>query len=156
MDDNSNIMTDEEAVEYFGEDAASSESDYNFNLNRLSDVTIFSPSNGQILQYDATNEAWVNNDNPQSGGGAITSEKIADKAVSPDKTTFLDEYVTEYSFDQIYAKGYLVTNINTVLYNKVYDRKTTILVELNGGDCSVSASYANGFTYAWIDEFING
>ena len=38
-------------------------------LTDLSDVNVSSPSNGQVLKYDAQNEKWVNED--ESGGGNV-------------------------------------------------------------------------------------
>lgn len=41
-------------------------------LNDLTDVTISSPTNGQILQYNNTNSKWVNANLPQGGHTIIT------------------------------------------------------------------------------------
>lgn len=59
-----------ELVEYSGGSGAS-------ELNDLDDVTVSSPTNGQILTYNSSNQVWENT-TPSSGGGGIdysTSEQ---------------------------------------------------------------------------------
>jgi hypothetical protein len=52
-------------------------------LSELSDVSVSSPSNGQVLTYDSTTSKWTN-ETPSggSGGGATTLEDLTDVSAS--------------------------------------------------------------------------
>ncbi len=50
------------------------------NLNNLGDVTLTSPTDGQVLKYDATSQIWVNA--AESGGGSSTLVGLTDTNIS--------------------------------------------------------------------------
>ena len=52
-------------------------------LDDLTDVTISTPSNGQVLKYDATNNIWINGSAPGGGsGGASDLNDLNDVTIS--------------------------------------------------------------------------
>lgn len=55
----------------------------NRELNDLTDVTVSTPSNGQVLKYDATNNIWINGSAPGGGsGGASDLNDLNDVTIS--------------------------------------------------------------------------
>ena len=117
------------------------------NLGDLQNVTITSPTDGQGLVYDATNQIWVNGDVGGGGGGAtgdsfITYTKtvtttnygwwtVEDKdgnVLDPDEYIIVDISVTPYYYDVLWSietdggNHYYATLINI---NDVYEIRSS-------------------------------
>ena len=102
----------------------------NATLAGLSDTTVSSPSNGQILQYDSTSSKWVN--------GALPSDiMVVNLTGTQDQQTGDYTYTADKTYAQITAHinngGYVVCNYNgarfeldTVGYDYVRFRRTGI------------------------------
>jgi hypothetical protein len=60
--------------------------DQHFNLGELGNVTITSPTNGQVISYDATTSTWKNT-TPSGGGGGLVSGTGPDSMVSDSSLT---------------------------------------------------------------------
>lgn len=58
-------------------------------LSGLSDVNLFSPTDGQVLKYDATNQVWIN---ANESGGSSTLDGLSDVSI----TTPTDGQVLAY------------------------------------------------------------
>ena len=69
-------------------------------LDDLSDVTITSVQNGQILQYNSATKQWVNVDLPETG---LNEQELADYLVNHNYITRsdLNDYVTQTQYNQL-------------------------------------------------------
>ena len=61
-------------------------------LSGLTDVNLSSPTNGQVLKYDSTNQEWVNAN--ESGGGASSLSNLSDVTI----TNPIDNQDLSYDF----------------------------------------------------------
>lgn len=70
-------------------------------LDGLTDVNISSPTNGQALVYDATNQVWING-NVSGGGGSFTETPLFTGGTSGTRTFTLSSAFTNYDYIAIY------------------------------------------------------
>lgn len=100
-------------------------------LNQLTDVNISSPSDGQVLKYDSTNEEWVNDASSGErqliasvrGDGQKTIEQLlkdlfeeaySKEGLTPRRYELLDGY-RHYLLRQTYG-----TNLSYIMFSYVY------------------------------------
>ena len=126
-------------------------------LDGLTDVNISSPTNGQALVYDATNQVWINGNVSGGGGGGSYTETILfdnQGGAAPATITLLDDYT---NYDMLvfvllrsadgrrykYEVPYLVSSLNVgdsiqlVSYTEYasYDiTNATTLTQVNAND----------------------
>lgn len=88
-------------------------------LNDLSDVTLASPSNGQVLKYNATTGKWENADESGGGGGYIPTGEVY--------TFFTDgsTAAANYSLYVQWTDGEMVTTALVVSYSQLITGWTT-------------------------------
>lgn len=70
-------------------------------LSDLTDVTLTSPTNGQALVYDATNQVWING-NVSGGGGSFAETPLFTGGTSGNRTFTLSSAFTNYDYIAIY------------------------------------------------------
>lgn len=70
-------------------------------LAGLTDVSISSPTDGQALVYDATNQVWING-NVSCGGGSFTETPLFTGGTSGTRTFTLSSAFTNYDYIAIY------------------------------------------------------
>ena len=71
-------------------------------LDGLTDVNISSPTNGQALVYDATNQVWINGNVSGGGGGSFTETPLFTGGTSGTRTFTLSSAFTNYDYIAIY------------------------------------------------------
>ena len=128
------------------------------SLADLTDTTITSPSNGQILQYDGTSEKWVN---AAGGSGATTLEALTDTDIStPSGGQVLTYDGTSEKWENApipaqSVDGLSDTTITTPTDGQVltYDGTAEKWVNANGGS---GASTLDGLTDTDITTPTNG
>lgn len=88
-------------------------------LNDLSDVTLASPSNGQVLKYNATTGKWENADESGGGGGYIPTGEVY--------TFFTDgsAATANYTLYVQWTDGEMVTTALIVSYSQLITGWTT-------------------------------
>lgn len=72
------------------------------NVNDLKDTNISSPSDGQTLQYNATNQKWENK-TPSGGGGNVDDVKVNGTSVVTNKVANIKSYkeVTQAEYEAL-------------------------------------------------------
>lgn len=111
-----------------------------YALNDLEDVNIDTPTDGQVLAYDATNDEWINVDN--EGGGdaeletAVTSNltvgAIASGTTLPQGTTFT-EFAQKLLITEIAPTiEFSITKSGNVRYGTVFRELLTLNVSAMG------------------------
>lgn len=136
-------------------------------LSGLSDVTITSPTDGQGLVYDATNQVWVNGDVSGGGGGNIDtlwSGSVAPTTSSPETVT-LAHSIADYDYLIFDVKNTTTSAKATfVAHNlQVNDEYLEIIDDINQTCCyfivvsntsitlgSFSSQWGNSTTYTGI------
>lgn len=81
-------------------------------LSGLSDVSISSPSNGQVLQYDSTTQKWKN---AAGGGGASWVDLTDSLTAGSTSLTIQDAAITTSSVIDVYTNVFGVSPTNLVV-----------------------------------------
>lgn len=123
-------------------------------LDGLTDVNISSPTNGQALVYDATNQVWINGNVSGGGGsGGITATVLANTLWSSAGTYTLNDDYDNYDILEIYFCNPSVANsesdLITVMVNdvKILMDNSKILNLTGYGDRYVNCTFsADEFT----------
>ena len=71
-------------------------------LDGLTDVNISSPTNGQALVYDATNQVWINGNVSGGGGSGLTATILSNTLWSSAGTYTLNDDYDKYDILEIY------------------------------------------------------
>ena len=85
-------------------------------LNNLDDVNITTPSNGQVLKYNATSKKW---ENSSSGGGSAASDSSYDNTDSGLEADNLQDAIDEVNTNVTSKQNSTDNSLNTTSKNIV-------------------------------------
>ena len=130
-------------------------------LSDLTDTSITSPSNGQVLTYDSTNSKWINS-TPSGGGGDTVSKTRYSVSYSSgwSSSANSDGYYTKTislspsikSSPNIYIAGSSDTNQPTDTYKKMYSLLERCALSASGASLTLYATSKPTSTfYIWVE-----
>ena len=97
-------------------------------LSGLSDVNLTSPSDGQVLKYDATNQEWINGTGGSGSGGHTIIDDNGDALTQRDEMQFVGTYSEDDSTNEI-TKVNIVREMTKAEFDLLSDdEKTGIIV----------------------------
>lgn len=112
----------------------------NLSISDLSDTNISSPSDGEVLKYDATNQKWINGSGGSSGHAYSTTEQVIGTWIDGKPLYEKTVYLSSLSYD---------TNWHNVAHN-ISNLKRVIYfcgIGMNGdGECFLMNSYRPSLT----------
>ena len=136
----------------FGRTGAVVATEGDYSLTQLSDVTITSPSSGQVLKYNGT--AWVNNSDTDTGITSLNGLTALTQtfAVGTSGTDFnISSATSTHTFNipdaSATARGLITTGTQTIAGLKTFNDAITAnsgIAFLNGVMPSITSSYYSG------------